>query len=37
METAKEILTHHGFFKEAIQHIVNKNNIVNWEWKPING
>jgi len=37
MKTPTEILTDHGFFKEAIQHIVNKNNIVTCEWKPING
>ena len=37
METAKGILAHHGFTQEAIQHIVNQNNIVTWEWKPING
>jgi hypothetical protein len=37
METPTELLTDHGFSKEAIQHIVNQNNIVNWEWKPING
>ncbi len=37
MKTPTEILTDHGFTPEAIQHIVNKNNIVTWEWKPING
>lgn len=37
METAKELLTDHGFSKEAIQHIVNQNNIVTCGWKPING
>ena len=26
-----------GFSDHAIQHIVNKNNVVKWEWKPING
>jgi hypothetical protein len=37
MKTPTELLTGHGFSKEAIQHIVNQNNIVTWEWKPING
>jgi hypothetical protein len=37
METAKETLKDQGFSYQAIQHIVNQNNIVTWEWKPING
>lgn len=37
METPTELLTDHGFSQEAIHHIVNQNNIVTREWKPING
>jgi hypothetical protein len=36
MKTPTDLLTDYGFSKEAIQHIVNQNNIV-MEWKPING
>jgi len=35
MKTPTEILKQHGFSDEAIKHIIEKGNAIDWDWKPI--
>lgn len=37
MKKIIQTLKDNGFSDQAIQHIVDQNNVVKWEWKPING
>ena len=37
MEKIIKTLKDNGFSDQAIQHIVDKNNVVKCDWKPING
>jgi len=35
MKTPTEILQTNGFSDEAIKHIIEKGNAIDWDWKPI--